>query len=61
MKLVEARLVEEHKRLSDLFVTYNTPGTGSPGFSDEIRKRIAALEVSLLEAGRAALSDEVTR
>lgn len=52
VKVLEGRLSEEHKRLSDLFVHYNTPGLGAPGFAQDICKRLTSLEESMLKCTR---------
>lgn len=57
-KIVDA-LLEEHKRASDLFVKYNTPGTGAPAFAIATHQRLVEIERVLFDletAGRAQRS-----
>lgn len=43
------RLAKEHETLSALFVKYNTPGSGAPGFSEHVHRRLTAIERAMAE------------
>lgn len=43
------RLAKEHETLSALFIKYNTPGSGAPGFSENAHKRLTAIERTMAE------------
>ena len=43
------RLAKEHETLSALFVKYNTQGSGAPGFSEHVHRRLTAIEKTMAE------------